>query len=240
MGNRQLTPNAKTIQNAVKQGAFSRTGIEYRIEGARGLVLLVMPSRRVTWYFHYDAEVGKKRHRRKLKLGRLDAMPLSGALAEAQRLRVQTSAGCDPVSEKTIRRNALSFAELANRRVESGDLRPSTKQEYRLVLAKDVLPVPGSIPAGEITREDVVRVIEIEDLFKGIGRLLGEKMPSIVRDLLLESVGGYVYDLGSANMDATGVQSIRTQSDEFRNWQTGLDVSVARRRHRYRRARRCL
>jgi integrase len=119
-----------------------------------------MPSRRATWYFHYDAEAGKKRLRRKLKLGRFDALPLSGALAEAQRLRVETGAGCDPVSEKMTRRNALSFAELANRRLKGGDLRQSTTQEYHLVLAKDILPLLGSIPAGEITREDVVRVIE--------------------------------------------------------------------------------
>lgn len=160
MDDRQLAPNAKIVQRAATHGASTKTGIEYRIKGARGLVLLVMPSRRATWYFHYDVETGKRRHRRKLKLGRLDALPLSRAMAEAQRLRVEVSAGFDPVSEKAVRRHALSFAELANRRVENGDLRPSTKEEYRLVLAKDVLPVLGSLPASEIMREDVVRVIE--------------------------------------------------------------------------------
>jgi hypothetical protein len=64
--------------------------IEYRIDGARGLVLHVLhvlPSGTATWYFHYDAEVGKRRERRKLKIGRLDEVALAQALGEAERLR---------------------------------------------------------------------------------------------------------------------------------------------------------
>lgn len=160
MGGRHLAANVKVIQKAVRLGATTKTGIEYRIEGARGLVLLVMPSRRATWYFHYDVEVGKKRHRRKLKLGRLDSVPLAEAVARAQKLRVEVGAGSDPAVATASRRKALSFAELANQRVENGDLRSSTREEYRLVLTKDVFPVLGDIPAADVTRDDVVCVID--------------------------------------------------------------------------------
>jgi integrase len=160
MGDRRLTANARVVQKAVKQGASSKTGIEYRIEGARGLVLLVMPSCRATWYFHYDVEVGKRRRRRKLKLGRVDAISLADALVKAQILRVEVAAGSDPVAAKATRRVALTFAELAEQRIANGDLRASTKQEYRLVLAKDALPILGNFPATEVTREHVVSVID--------------------------------------------------------------------------------
>ena len=75
--------------------------MEYRIDGARGLVLHVLPSGTATWYFHYDAEVGKRRERRKLKIGRFDDVALAQALGEAERLRPLIRQGADPVSQKT-------------------------------------------------------------------------------------------------------------------------------------------
>lgn len=160
MGGRTLSANAKVIQKVARQGAPSKAGVEYRIEGARGLVLLVMPSCKATWYFHYDVEAGRKRIRRKLKLGRIDAIPLARAIAEAQRFRVEVVAGSDPVAAKSTRKAALTLAELANQRVESGDLRASTQQEYHLVLTKDVIPFVGGIPAVEVTRQHIVSVLE--------------------------------------------------------------------------------
>ena len=134
---------------------------EYRIEGARGLVLHVLPSGTATWYFHYDAEVGKRRERRKLTIGRLDEVTLARALGEAERLRPLIRQGADPVSQKAANREALTFADLANERLDKGDpLRPGTLRDYRHVLGKDVLPVIGNIPATAVTREDVIRVLD--------------------------------------------------------------------------------
>ncbi len=59
---RLLPANSKAIQKAVKTASKAREKItEYRIEGARGLVLHVLPSGTATWFFHYDAQIGKKR-----------------------------------------------------------------------------------------------------------------------------------------------------------------------------------
>ena len=100
---------------------------EYRIKGARGLVLHVLPSGTATWYFHYDAEVGKRRERRKLKIGRLDDATLAQALGEAERLRALIRQGADPVSQKAASREAITFADLAAERLDKGDpLRPGT------------------------------------------------------------------------------------------------------------------
>ena len=157
---RLLPANSKAIQKAVK--ASPGRAVEYRIDGARGLVLHVLPSGTATWYFHYDAELGKRRERRKLKIGRLDEVTLAQALGEAERLRPLIRQGADPVSQKAANREAMTFAELAAERLDKGDsLRPGTERDYRHVLGKDVLPVIGNIPARAVTREDVIGVLDV-------------------------------------------------------------------------------
>jgi integrase len=160
---RLLAANTKAIQKAVKAASGSnKTVSEYRIEGARGLVLHVLPSGTATWYFHYDAEVGKRRERRKLKIGRLDEISLAQVLAEAERLRPAIRQGTDPASQKAANREAMTFAELAAERLSKGDpLRPGTQYDYQHVLRKDVLPAIGYIPAKAVTREDVIKVLDV-------------------------------------------------------------------------------
>ena len=156
-----LTANTRAIQKAVKAACGARIA-EFRIEGARGLVLHVLPSGTATWYFHYDAEIGKRRERRKLKIGRLDEVTLAQALGEAERLRPLIRQGADPVSQKAANREAITFADLAAGRFNSGDaLRPGTERDYRHVLGKDVLPAIGNIPAKAVTRDDVIRVLDV-------------------------------------------------------------------------------
>ena len=150
----------KAIKKAVRERLPTVT--EYRIEGARGLVLLVLPSGTATWYFHYNAEVGKKRERRKLKIGRLDEVSLAQALGEAERLRPLIRQGGDPVSQKIANREAMTFADLAAERLEKGDpIRPSTRRDYLHVLGKDVLPAIGNIPAKAVKRDDVIRILDV-------------------------------------------------------------------------------
>jgi len=76
-GNRLLPANAKAIQRAVKSvSGVGGKATEFRIKGARGLVLHALPSGTGTWYVHYDVEVGRKRKREKWKIGRLDEVSL--------------------------------------------------------------------------------------------------------------------------------------------------------------------
>ena len=148
---RLLAANTRAIQKAVKAPGGARIA-EYRIEGASGLVLHVLPSGTATWYFHCDAEIGKRRERR------LDEVTLAQALGEAERLRPLIRQGADPVSQKAANREALTFADLAAERLDKGDpLRPGTQRDYRHVLGKDVLPAIGNIPATAVTRDDVIR-----------------------------------------------------------------------------------
>src|ERR671915_153824 len=123
---RRLPANVRTIQRIVNSSAGDAGKvIEYRIDGARGLVLHVLPSGTATWYFHYDVPVGRRRRRRKLKIGRLDEISLAQAIAEAETLRPQVKAGADPVAGKSDDKHAITFGELAEERLTRGDpLRP--------------------------------------------------------------------------------------------------------------------
>ncbi len=225
---RLLAPNTKAIQKAVKRRHASV--VEYRIEGARGLVLHVLPSGTATWYFHYDAEVGKRRERRKLKIGRLDEMSLAQALAEAERLRPLIRQGADPVLRKAASREAITFAELVAARLTKGDpLRPATQRDYQRVLDKDILPAIGSIPADAVTRDDVIKVLD------GISDRGATRRADSGR-AVLSSIFGYGLDRGlvSAN-PASGLRNrpdyqprdvIATPEDIRRLW-TGMEAGEA-------------
>jgi integrase len=158
---RLLPPNTKAIQSAIKATASGDRTAEYRIDGVRGLVLHALPSGTATWYFHYDVEVGKKRIRRKLKIGRLDEVSLAQARAEVDRLRPLVRQGDDPALKKADTRKATTFAELAAQRLENGEpLRPGTQRDYTHLLKRDILPVIGDKPAESIARENIIHVLD--------------------------------------------------------------------------------
>lgn len=157
----QLLPtNSKALHKAVKACIGGKT-TEFRVDGVRGLVLHVLPSGTATWYLHYDVEVGKRRLRRKFKIGRLDEVALAQATAEAERWRPLIRAGADPASDKIDNRQAITFADLAAERLSKGDpLRPGTLRDYGHVLNRDILPVIGHKPAKNIAREDIIEVLD--------------------------------------------------------------------------------
>jgi integrase len=149
------------MRRSIREAAASGRVREFRIDGARGLVLLVLPSGTATFYLHYDVTVGRKRRRRKLKIGRLDEISLADAIAVAERQRPAIRTGSDPVARRQTERHEPTFAELVEERFANGSpLRPSTMRDYGHVLSHDVLPALGQLPARAVTREQVVKVID--------------------------------------------------------------------------------
>jgi len=156
----RLPANVKAIRRAVREAAATGAAREFRIDGVRGLVLLALPSGTATWYLHYDVAVGRKRRRRKLKIGRLDDIALADAIAVAERQRPAIRTGADPVGRRQSERHEPTFADLVEERFAKGSpLRPATEGDYRHILAHDVLPALGALPAKKVTRDQVVMVI---------------------------------------------------------------------------------
>lgn len=153
-----LRSNAKAVAKAT---AINDKPTEYRISGARGLVLLVQASGTRSWYFYYHVQVGKRRRLRKLKLGSFDELTLGQAIDIAEKWRAEVKAGADPVEDSKRRRDAITFAELAEERFAKGDsITASTERLYRDYLTRDVVPLIGDLPAEAVTAR---QIIEIQD-----------------------------------------------------------------------------
>lgn len=159
---RLLSQNVRSIDKAVRTAVLkSDRVVEFRIENARGLVLHVMPTGSATWYAHYDVVEGKKRQRRKFKLGRYDEVALVDAVAAAEDVRSEVRRGYDPADIKRASREAITFAELAEQRLSHGKaLRPSTVRDYRHLLSADILRAIGDLPAGSVTRQKVIDLLD--------------------------------------------------------------------------------
>jgi integrase len=91
---------------------------------------------------------------------RLDDIALADAIGVAERQRPAIRSGADPVARRQDERHELTFAELVEERFSKGSpLRPATDQDYRRVLAHDILPTLGPLSAKRVTRDQVVMVI---------------------------------------------------------------------------------
>jgi integrase len=134
---------------------------EYRIEGERGLVLVVSAEGVGSYYFRYTVGRGKARKFRSEKIGRRDEITLHNARERAAELRLAVGRGADPVVEGDARRNAITLRELFDDRLAKDNTKARlTLDHYRLALEGDVFPTLGDLPANEITGEQIANVLE--------------------------------------------------------------------------------
>ena len=131
---------------------------EYRIEGSRGLTLLVQPSGVATYYLTYAAGSA----RRRLKLGRRDTMSLAQARIAAMETLTTVSKGSDPVADANASRQAMTVSQLieAFLAAQDGPAR-STREAYRVALARDIDPVLGAVPVVEVTADMVADALDV-------------------------------------------------------------------------------
>jgi integrase len=164
VGDQRLLPaNGQSLKKAIKEAKGGGQLVEYRIEGARGLVMLITPVGTATWYVHYDMVEGTKRLRRKMKLGRVDEIPLGTAIDRALALRPAIKDGGDPAREVAVAKERLTFAQLAERRFAKQRLRPSTVGDQQLVMRRDILPVIGHLfidGDGGVTSQHVIDIVD--------------------------------------------------------------------------------
>lgn len=155
---RVLPFNSQSIDAA---GPIDGKQTEYRIEGERGLILVVTPENTGTFFFRYTIGHGKARKFRTEKIGRRDETKLIAARDQAAELRLAVGRGADPVADGDARRDALTFRELFEDRMARDEARSKrTLTEYSRALEADVFDDLGDVPANEITGERVARVLE--------------------------------------------------------------------------------
>ena len=151
----------REVQSARSQGKRA----EYRIKGAKNLLLRITPSGAKTWTFLYASPSNGKRS--KLSLGSYPAKSLADARDEALALTLTVKAGNDPLARRRAEDAAESFENLADaymreherKYARSGKRSGWTDEVWRLLRA-DILPKIGDNKAETLTKRHVMNVVE--------------------------------------------------------------------------------
>ena len=151
----------REIRNAKPIG--ERT--EFRVKGAKNLILRITPSGGKSWAFLYASP--SSRRRRKLSIGTYPAVGLAEARNKALALTLEVQSGNDPVSRRHAEQSAETFAKLAlrylaehERRNARGGRRSQSTDQAARILRADIIPVIGHHRAEAVTRQQVREAVE--------------------------------------------------------------------------------
>lgn len=151
----------REVQHAKPKGERA----EFRIRGARNLVLRVSKVGSKSWHYLYRSpQTGK---RCKLLLGEYPSTGLSAAKDQATALSVAVRAGKDPLHERRLSDAAEPFRLLAERYLVEHELknaragkRSRSTDEAQRLLDADILPAIGDHKAEAVTKRHVMHVVE--------------------------------------------------------------------------------
>ena len=135
----------------------------YEVFEDRGFGIRIAPSGRKTFIYFYRMPGESKK--RRLTIGSYPAMSLAEAHRRYAEAREMVTRGIDPgakaVVERSEDRKAPKLATLANEYLEKwAKPRKRSWREDKRILEKDVLPIWGQRKAKDITRRDVIRLLD--------------------------------------------------------------------------------
>ncbi len=144
-----------------------------------GLYLSVQAGGGKSWILRYTWKVGDKVQRREMGLGALEDLPATKARAKANELRQQVLDGVDPIQKRDSDKAALAAQEAAA--VQASTLKAATfatvasdcieankagwrnakhVAQWTTTLKEYAFPFIGDKPVNEVTRADVLRVLQ--------------------------------------------------------------------------------
>jgi integrase len=134
---------------------------DFRDVTARGLQLRVTKGGAKTWTFRYRRKSDGKL--RRVTLGAFPGVGLDDARQLAKELSAAVGRGADPAGEAQQRKQAETFGEIAEDWLER-HAKPNkavrTVQDDQSMLARHVLPAIGAMKAGEVTKRDIIRLLD--------------------------------------------------------------------------------
>jgi integrase len=174
---------AFNTQAVAKAGTRDGKQTEWRIDGVRGLILVITEGGVATYLYRYQVTQGDKRKFRTIKLGRRDAITLHDAKKACEDHRREVEKGTDVVLALATRAAALTLRQLFEERKEKEGRRAvSTMKGYEDILERDVFPTLGDIPAADITAEQIVGVLAaIEERSKALAHRARSALGSTYR-----------------------------------------------------------
>lgn len=172
-------PRLRLSARGVMTLATDRAREEFWDTVTPGLVLRVSgESGAKTWGVRYRMSGARRRQ----KLGSYPTLSLAEARAAAREVQRQADAGEDPAKERADRRAGhYTFKELADEVLEARAMRtrPVTQRERTRLLGKELLPAWGDRPAAEITRREVVHLVE--DIAKRGAPIVANRTLGLIR-----------------------------------------------------------
>jgi integrase len=146
-----------TVRSIDAIQAPSKGQIDYWDSTMPGFGLRVTTQGRKSWIVMYRHEGIKRR----LTLGIYPAMSLASSRDAASEAIRAAAHGSDPASEKTARRKAETFGELAEEYIERyAKPRKRSWRKDRLALDRDLLPALKNRKATDIRRRDIIKVLD--------------------------------------------------------------------------------
>ena len=160
---KELPFNDRAIQAARYLGGRAT---EYRIRGVRGLVLYVYKSGRKVFHVHYDIRIGRRRARRKPRIGDYGETTLHAARARANQMLARVDTGGDPEEDRQAleaeaERSRFTFNDLVHDFLDDRRRRAVRSiDEIERVLRKDVCPALGRVQVSKISDLHIQEVVD--------------------------------------------------------------------------------
>ncbi len=198
-------------------------------DGRTGLGVRVSPKGRKSWVYMY--RFGGKA--RRMGLGTYPAISLASANVKHAKAKELLEKGTDPgalqVERKRAERSAETVADLIEEYMEKW-ARPRKRSAYEdeRILRKDVLPAWGKRKAREITRRDVITLLDV--IVERGAPIQANKTLAVVRKM-------YNFAISRDIVDATPVAMVKAparenqrdrvlSADEIRTLWSGLDTTL--------------
>ncbi len=217
-----------TAQKVKAIKAINGKRTEYWDTKTKGLALRVTPKEAKSWtILYYRQSDGKQR---RLTLGKYPAISLADARIKAREFLTNIEQGQDPAGQKQERKNADSFEELAEFFMERyAKKRKKSHETDQYRLNKYVLPVLGGMKAAEISKRDIVILLdEIAD--RGAGAMSNQILALIrkifnwaVEEDLLKMTPAY----GIKQRHKEVIRDRYLSPDEIRQFWENLDKTNA-------------
>ncbi len=127
-------------------------------EKCTGLGLRVSFTGSKTWFVRYRRARDTRKYR--YTIGEYPVYGLADAREKATEIILRAKRGEDPAAEKEAEKGAPSFKSLAHDYLDRHAAKKRTADEQRRIIDKDLLPAWGTRLATDITRRDVIALVD--------------------------------------------------------------------------------
>lgn len=145
---------ADSVAETMKSATPNKTKF-YFDDDLAGFGFYRTPGGTGTWFAEFRPVAGGSKKR--LKLGRVGTLKASEAREAARKAIANAALGKDLSKNRADERASITVKELVEEYIDGKDMKESSRDFYRIILRKHIVPHLGSMKAVAVTRVDVQR-----------------------------------------------------------------------------------